>query len=319
MVPNTSLKNPRRTGARKPRARDSVSDMAFRVRYLRRSREIYNRYLESKPWINQLYSDFLKIKASRKIVDVGCGPGDFTRFLAKLSGGRAKIIGIDSNPKSIKAARSDSEKSSYSKISYRLGDAYKIPLENGYADLTCCRTLLMHLTDPDKAVREMMRVTRIGGTVAAVEGGRMAGIYDPSDEDYGTLATRAYNAWLDGIKKLEGKTFGIGERLPGIFQKAGLADISAEMRADAWLYTDPRRKLKDVKDELRFDYATFKERRRKDRKYLLAGGMKNSTITKYFNALEDRTKSLLSNDQKLRNDASVYGATFFIVRGTRKN
>jgi SAM-dependent methyltransferase len=250
---------------------------------------------------------------------VGCGTGDFTRFLAKLSNGKAEILGIDSNEKSIKAANADTKKVGLSpRVSYRHGDVYKIPLEDRYADLTCCRTLLMHLPDPVKAVKEMARITKTGGSVVAIEGGKMAAYYDPNDEPYSTMAERASNAWLAGIKKLEGKEFRIGEKLPGIFRKAGLSHIKAEIHADAWMYSDPRRKLSDVKDELRFDYSMFKERRRKDRKYLVAGGMSNSKITYYFNRHESRTKALLSDDQKLRNDPSIYGGTFFLVSGTRK-
>jgi ubiquinone/menaquinone biosynthesis C-methylase UbiE len=296
-----------------------LSKLAFRVSYLRRSREIYRRYLESKPWLNQLYTSFLNIKPGQKIVEVGCGTGDFARHLARLSNQRARVLGIDSNEKSIQAATTDTKKARLSRsVSYKLGDVYKLPLPDGYADLTGCRTLLMHLTDPLKAVKEMARATRNGGSVVAIEGGKLGTFYDPKDEEYSRLAERAYEAWINGIRKLEGKEFRIGEKLPGIFQKAGLFNIKAEVQADAWLYSDPRRRLSDVKAELRFDYSIFKERRRKDRKYLLAGRMSNAQITSYVNRLEDRTKELLSNDEKLRNDASFHAATFFLISGVKK-
>ena len=314
----SSLKSPVRARIRR-RAKDNVSALAFRVSYLRRSREIYRRYLESKPWLNQFYISFFDIKPGQKIVDVGCGPGDFTRQLARLSSQKATILGIDSNEKSIQAAITDTKKAGLARtVSYRMADVYKIPLEDGHADLTCCRTLLMHLTDPLMAVKEMARITKEGGSVVAVEGGRMVAFYDPDDEEFSKLAERAYSAWIDGIRKLEGKTFGIGEKLPGIFRKAGLSSIKAEVQADSWLYSDPRRRLRDVKDELRFDYSIFKERRRKDRKYLIAGGMSNFQITSYFKRQEARTKALLSSDVKLRNDASFYAPTFFLVSGVKK-
>lgn len=315
----SSLIIPVRARVRRRRTRDSVSKLAFRVRYLRRSRELYRRYLESKPWLNQLYSSFLNLRPGQKIVEVGCGTGDFTRHLARLSSRKSTILGIDSNEKSVKAATADSKKAGMSRVvSFRIGDAYKIPLDDNYSDLTCCRTLLMHLTEPVKAVREMARITKTGGSVAAVEGGKMGAFYDPNDEEYSKLAEKAYEAWVNGIRKLEGKEFKIGEKLPGIFREAGLSNIKAEVQADAWLYSDPRRRLSDVKAELRFDYSVFKERRRKDRKYLLAGGMSNASITSYFKQLERRTKELLSSDEKLRSDASFYAATLFLVSGVKK-
>lgn len=308
-----------RSRARRQRSKDSVSKLAFKVSYLRKSRDIYFRYLETKPWINQLYSHFLNIKPHQTIVDVGCGTGDFTRFLARLSDGKAKILGIDSNPKSIPAAISDTEKAGLSKVvSYKEGDVFKIPLNNNYADLTTCRTLLMHLTDPLKAVKEMARITKPGGHVVAVEGGKMSSFYDPDDKQYADLANRGYDAWIKGIKKLEGKEFKIGEKLPGIFRDAGLTGIKAEIQADAWLYSDPRRALGDIKKELTYEQSIFKERRRKDRKYLLAGGMSNSKITDYFNRAEARMRKRLSDDDSIRNDHSFYGASLILVSGTKK-
>ena len=260
------------------------------------------------------------MKPGQKIVDVGCGPGDFTRQLARISKRKATILGIDFNERSIQAAITGTRKAGLSRtVSYKLGDVYKIPLEDDYADLTCCRTLLMHLTDPLKAVREMARITKPGGAVVAVEGGRMGAFYDPDDEKFSKLSRRAHNAWIDGIRKLEGKTFGIGEKLPGIFRKAGLSSIKAEVQADSWLYSDPRRRLGDLKTELRFEYSIFRERRRKDRKYLIAGGMSNSQITSYFNRQDSRTRALLSDDKNLRNDASFYTATFILVSGMKTN
>jgi hypothetical protein len=45
--------------------------------------------------------------------------------------------------------------------------------------------------------------------------------------------------------------------------------------------------------------------------------MSNAQVTSYFNRLEARTKALMSDDKKLRNDASFYAATFFLVSGTK--
>ena len=295
-----------------------MSTLAFSARYLRRSRELYRRYLESKPWLTQLYSDFLEIRQRQKIVDVGCGLGDFTRFLARLSNRKAKVLGIDSNKKSIRIAIADTRREGLSRVSYKVGDVHKLPLEYGYADLICCRTLLMHLKDPQAAIQEMARVTKTNGSVVAVERGKMVAYHDPYDRQYSSLAEQEYESWVNGVRKLEGKDFWIGTKLPGIFLKAGLSNIKAEVHADAFLNTDPRRRLKDVKDQIRFDYAISKEERQRDREYLLAGGMSKERITSYFKRFESRTKALLKDDQKLRMDPSFYGDSFILVLGTKK-
>lgn len=307
-----------RSRTRKDRSKDNVSKLAFRVSYLRRSRENYFRYLETKPWINQLYSHFLDIKSRKRIVDVGCGTGDFTRLLARLSNGKAKILGIDINSRSIPAAISDTRRAGLSRaVSFKVGDVFQIPIGDDYADLTCCRTLLMHLTDPLKAVKEMIRITKPGGSVVAVEGGRMASFYDPDDKEYTKLSNRGYESWINGIRKLEGKEYKIGEKLPGIFRDAGLSGIKAEIQADAWLYSDPRRKLNDIIKQIRHEHSLFKERRRKDRKYLLAGGMPNAMITDYYNRGKLRIQRRLANLEKIRQDHTFYGASLVLVSGTK--
>src|SRR5690348_11316896 len=84
--------------------RDSKGDMSkywYRVNYLRKSRAILRRYNETKPWLDQLYTTFLNIRPGMTIVDVDCGTGDFTRYLASLSKGKNKIVGIDSNDEGV--------------------------------------------------------------------------------------------------------------------------------------------------------------------------------------------------------------------------
>lgn len=175
----------------------------------------------------------------------------------------------------------------------------------------------MHLTDPQAAIKEMARVTRTYGSVVAVERGKMVAYHDPYDKQYSNLVEQEYESWVRGVRKLDGKDFWIGTKLPGIFQKAGLSDIKAEVHADAFLNTDPRRRLKDVRDQIRFDYSIFKENRQSERRYLLAGGMPNKEIISYFKRYESRTKTLLEENQKLRMDASFYGDSFILVSGTK--
>jgi len=243
-----------------PKRKKTISAAAFKVRYLKRSRELYRRYLETRPWVRQLYKNFLGLRPGLRIVDVGCGTGDFTRHLAELIDGRCSIVGVDTRAASLRTAESETRKAGLaSRVSYRKGDAYTIPVSDGHADLTCCRTLLMHLTEPLKAVKEMARVTKKGGIVAAVERGKMNAVFDPEDEEYSALAEKLGRAYLRGMRKLEGKEYAIGDRLPSIFMKAGLGDLRAEVQADPSLLCDSRRKLEDVKDELRFELETYRE------------------------------------------------------------
>ncbi|HZD13013.1 MAG TPA: methyltransferase domain-containing protein [Candidatus Binatus sp.] len=304
--------------AKKHAKKKSISDAAFKIRYLRRSRELWRRYLEGKTWIGQMYRQFLGLRPGITIIDVGCGTGDFTRYLASLTPGKSRVIGVDSRAASVKAATKETEKTGlFKSISYRVGDVNKLPFADDYSDLTSCRTLLMHLPDPLIAVKEMTRITRSGGNVAAVEPGGMRTFHDPNDEIFTRLSLRVEESYRKGIRKLEGKQFDIGERLPGIFQKAGLAGIRTEIHADSWINSDPRRKTRDVRDEIRFGWQMFKQNQETETRYMLAGGLTKNDVRTFIRQQERRIKEYLSDDEKLRNDVSTYGASFFIVVGTK--
>ena len=173
----------------------------------------------------------------------------------------------------------------------------------------------MHLTDPLKAVKEMSRVTRKGGTVAAFERGSMNTAFIPGDEKLTRLALRLGEAYFDGVKRLEVKSFNIGERLPTIFHDAGLDGVMAEVQADTYLATDPRRKLRDVKDELEFELASFKETKTVSDKAMIAGGASKSDVARYNRWLVGFIKDLLKSDQKLRNDTTFWAAAIYLVAG----
>ncbi len=298
--------------------KNNVSTIAFKVRYLRRSRELYRRYLETKPWLKQLYVEFLGLKPGLRIVDVGCGTGDFTMRLARLIQGKCRVLGVDARGLSLRTAVSETRKAGYAdRISYKKGDVYKLPVEDGYADLTACRTLLMHLKDPLGAVKEMARITKPGGLVAAVERGRMQSFFDPEDVEYSELAEEMGRAYLRGVERLEGKDFRVGDRLPYIFQKAGLEEIRAEVQPDPWMPCDLRYKLDDVKAELRFEYLVYKETRSVDRKSTIAGGVSGKRVDRFYRMYEQRLRRLLSDDTRLRRSTMLYAGGLYLVAGRR--
>jgi len=269
-----------------------------------------------------MHSTFLGLKPGMKIVDVGCGTGDFTRYLASLVPGKCAIIGVDIRAANIRTAEKQTKKEGVAgKITFRKGDAYNIPVEDGWADLVCCRTLLMHLTEPLKAVQEMSRVACKGGTVAGFERGRFESFYFyiPDDERFTKLAISLGDSYVDGVRKLEGKFFDIGNRLPTIFHKAGLREVKAEVQADTYLTSDPRRRLEDVRDELGFNLATFKETRKLDAKAMQAGGASKRKIDQYNRWYEKWMKGMLEDNEKLRNDTVFSTGGIVLVAGRKQD
>ncbi len=297
--------------------KDGSSSRSFRVAFLRRSRRLW-RSVETRPRRKQFYQEFLELRPGMRIVDVGCGTGEFTRYLADLVQDGCQIVGVDARAASVKSAARETRQAGLSgRISYKKGDAYRLPIEDNFADLTCCRTLLMHLTDPARAVSEMARVTKLRGIVAAVEPGRMRSFYDPEHEELVELDEEMGRAYLKGVRKVEGKEMGIGERLPSIFLTAGLGELRVEIVADAWMPCDARHTKYHAREFMEYTYLLFKQGKKDERRILRAVGVPPRKITSYHDQCEAWYRHLLSEGEKLRTSAMVVASTSFVITGRK--
>jgi ubiquinone/menaquinone biosynthesis C-methylase UbiE len=114
------------------------------------------------------------LKQGMRLLDCGCGQGAITTDLAALiSPGEA--VGIDMGTSQIDAAREWAVSKGQQNISFEVGDIYEIPFSTASFDAVFANTVLEHVSDPGRAMREMLRVLKPGGVV---------GLADP---DYGTL------------------------------------------------------------------------------------------------------------------------------------
>jgi len=99
----------------------------------------------------------------RSLLDVGCGPGTITaEFAERLSPGR--VVGVDAAPDALAAA---AELDTTAK--FLVGDAYALPFEDDSFDIVHTHQTLQHVGDPVAMLREMARVARPGGIIAARE------------------------------------------------------------------------------------------------------------------------------------------------------
>jgi ubiquinone/menaquinone biosynthesis C-methylase UbiE len=100
-------------------------------------------------------------------LDLGCGQGNTTRFLADLLR-PAVCVGLEYDASLVEYAmtRPDNPPS----VRFQQGDATRLAFADASFDVVFCRYLLIHMADPMRVVREMMRVVRPGGYAIAFEG-----------------------------------------------------------------------------------------------------------------------------------------------------
>ena len=100
------------------------------------------------------------------LADVGCGTGSLTFELARFA---RKVIGIDLSQEMLRRARGLAREKKLDNVELRLGDALQLPLPDHSVDAAFCVMVLHFLTDPQRAIAQLCRITRPGGSVILVD------------------------------------------------------------------------------------------------------------------------------------------------------
>jgi SAM-dependent methyltransferase len=111
----------------------------------------------------RLFLDWLSLSSKLKWLDVGCGTGAFTEII-KQSSGASEIVAIDPSAAQVSYAQS---RQSAAGIQFQVVDARLMPFANERFDVAVSALVLNFIPDREKAVAEMRRVVRAGGTAAA--------------------------------------------------------------------------------------------------------------------------------------------------------
>ena len=110
-----------------------------------------------------LFLDFAGAADGERIIDVGCGTGSLTLLIPDRANISA-VEGIDYEEQFVDALR---RRNTDPRITARQGDACAIPFGENQFDRALCMLVLHFVPTPERAVAEMLRVVRPGGTIAA--------------------------------------------------------------------------------------------------------------------------------------------------------
>ena len=107
------------------------------------------------------FADLSKVAAGQRVLDVGCGPGALTRELVKRLG-PAAVSAVDPSAPFVAAVQER-----HPGVSVRRAAAEEMPFGDDEFDAALAQLVVHFMTDPVAGLREMARVTRTGGLVAA--------------------------------------------------------------------------------------------------------------------------------------------------------
>ena len=128
--------------------------------------DAYDRYMGR--WSRLLarqFLDFVALEPGGSLLDVGAGTGALTAAIAAATEA-SRIVGIDPVESFVQAAR---QAHSDPRLRFDLGGIGDLPYPDGTFDATLAQLSFHHFPDPGAALRQMRRVTRSGGLVAACD------------------------------------------------------------------------------------------------------------------------------------------------------
>jgi ubiquinone/menaquinone biosynthesis C-methylase UbiE len=155
----------------------------------------------------------LHLSTAKRLLDVACGPGNFTAPLAERLPDGGLAVGFDISAPMLTRAVLDN---SGPRTCYVRGDARMLPFEDEIFDAVCCFGALYLVPEPFRVVREMVRVLSPGGRIAVLTS--YAGQAAPVRHVLSTAA-RAI-----GLTMFDRQTF------VELFSSAGLVDIEQQVQ-----------------------------------------------------------------------------------------
>jgi SAM-dependent methyltransferase len=164
----------------------------------------------------------LHLDSEQRVLDVACGPGDLTSFMADKLDGDGFVIGLDNSLQMMKRAAGDN---SHARAVYMRAEALSPPFDDGAFDAVCCFAL--HLVpEPIGVLREMVRVLAPGGRIAVRT--------SYGGESVLVRKAIAVGATICGVRVFDRTT------VPAFFAAAGFIDIDQQLRGISQFVTARR-------------------------------------------------------------------------------
>ena len=196
---------------------DRTGDTGHYVRFLEHATGI-----EQVRRLKQRSYELMRVQLGQQVLDVGGGLGDDVRALAGLVGPTGQVVGIDVSAAMVNEARKRSEGQNLP-VEFAVGDALELDFPDGHFDACRIERTLQYVADPAAALAELIRVTKAGGYILALEPDHETTFVHPGDKTVTRSIINAYaDAYPDGW---------IGRQLPAIFVDAGLVEVTVAPEA----------------------------------------------------------------------------------------
>jgi SAM-dependent methyltransferase len=157
-------------------------------------------------------------QSGNRVVDLGCGFGDTTQWLAGLVGDGGEAVGIDVSEPFIETARREAEEAGAENVRFEVGDVQVTEFGETF-DYAFSRMGIMFFANPVQALRNVRAALAPGGRLCAVVWRRKL------DNEWVSRAEQVVEQYLDHPEETEEPTCG-----PGPFSMANADTVSEQLK-----------------------------------------------------------------------------------------
>lgn len=108
------------------------------------------------------------LNAGDSLLDCGCGPGSLTVGFARVVA-PGQVVGIDRETGQLASAIAYAAEQGIDNLRFESGDVYDLPFDDQSFNVVFCSAVLGSVGQPQRVVREMVRVLKPGGIIALKE------------------------------------------------------------------------------------------------------------------------------------------------------
>jgi SAM-dependent methyltransferase len=108
----------------------------------------------------------LGLGAGDRVLDLACGPGNFSREFARAVGPAGLVAGVDVSETMLQQGTEELRRSELTNLAFVRADAGNLPFADQSFDAACCFAALHLMENPFRALDEITRVLAPGGRIA---------------------------------------------------------------------------------------------------------------------------------------------------------
>jgi SAM-dependent methyltransferase len=177
------------------------------------------------------------LKSGMRVLDLACGVGTVSCWMAGIVGPTGSVVGIDVNPDQLIVAQDTWLKcKGIPPVEFLEASAYDTGLPAASFDLIHTRFLLCHLTDPDMVLSEMYRLLKPSGVVVCHDIHVSSAFAHPPSDVIARSVELAH-----AVGKALGVNYDFGLELAGELSRAGFREPAVKLDHPAYLSGDGKR------------------------------------------------------------------------------